>query len=285
MAIFSKKRYLKVIAIISTILLCILVVDNYRGIINITSEKVALMHECVPVLGYHGFVSQDVKNSVPEFSSNECIDDLEGFEQQMAYLYENGWHTLSADELYAWHEKEIEIPEKSCVITFDDGYYEMYYLVYPILKKYDFNAIAFVVGSYTPETTPAYDPYQRYSIGWDKINEIESEYPGFAFESHSYNLHGYDEAGNEPWVTATLEELQEDFNLNDQYGFEYMAYPYGGYNNIMLEAIEESNIKMAFTFKNRGYATQYCNVYKVPRQKVSTITTYEEFVEILEKTQ
>ena len=43
--------------------------------------------------------------------------------------------------------------------------------------------------------------------------------------------------------------LEEDFQKMDEYGFRYMAYPYSGYNDLMLEAIGKSKIKMAFTFK------------------------------------
>lgn len=282
-----KKRNTKIVTIIICAIflaLCIFTVNNYRGIINIANEKIALMQGCMPVLAFHGFVPQEIKESNPSFSDNQWIDDIEGFEEQMKYLYENGWHTLTADEFYAWHQDKLEIPEKTCVLTFDDGYYEMYYPVYPILKKYNMNAIAFVIGSYTPETTAPYDPAQRNQIGWDKIKEIKENYPGLSFESHSYNLHGFDEDGNETWIAATLAELREDFKANAQYGFRYMAYPYGGYNKTMLKAIGESNIKMAFTYKNRGYATKSCNVYKIPRQKITAITTFDEFVEVLEKT-
>ena len=283
----SKRRNTKIAAVIICAIflaLCISAISNYRGIINIANEKIALMQGCVPVLAFHGFVPQEIKESNPSFTDEKWIDDLEGFEKQMKYLHDNGWHTLTADEFYAWHQGKLEIPEKSCLLTFDDGYYEMYYLIYPILKKYQMNAIAFVISSYTPETTASYNPAERNQIGWDKVKEIEENYPGLSFESHSYNLHGFDEDGNEPWVTATLDELREDFKANAQYGFQYMAYPYGGYNKTMLTAIKESGIKMAFTFKTPGYATKSCNAYKIPRQKITAITTFGEFSKILEKT-
>ena len=108
------------------------------------------------------------------YSDNKWIDSTERFEKQMKYLNDNGWTTLTLDEFYDWQQNGKEIPKKSCLITFDDGYYEMYYQILPILKKYHFNGASFVVGSYTPDTTPAYDPAQRHMIGWDKIHEVES---------------------------------------------------------------------------------------------------------------
>lgn len=278
----SKKKF--VIAIVSLLIIAIgiFVADNHRGICHIIGQKIALTQEHVPVLAYHGFVPQEFKYSVSDFSATECIDEIEEFESEMEYLHENGWTTLTIDEFYAWHQKKLDIPEKSCLITFDDGYYEMYHLVYPILKKYNFNAVTFVVGSYTPEITPEYSPAERHMIGWDKIKEIEKNYPGFTFESHSYNLHGYDENGNEPWTSATLDDLKSDFDLMDSYGFEYMAYPYGGYKSNMIKAAKESNIKMAFLYKAPGYAARFHNEYKIPRQKIYGSATYEDFVKIME---
>lgn len=144
----------------------------------------------------------------------------------------------------------------------------MYYQILPILKKSHFNGASFVVGSYTPDTTPAYDPAQRHMIGWDKIHEVESSYPGLQFESHSYNLHGFDKNGNEPWKTASLSKLQPGLCIKrclwiSVYGVSLWQV----LRNNMLKAAEESHIKMAFTFKTPNYATQRCSPYKIPRQK------------------
>ena len=239
------------------------------------------MGECVPVLAYHGFVPENTKQQY--YSDNKWIDSIEHFEEQMQYLHDNGWTTLTIDEFYDWQQKKKEIPKKSCLITFDDGYYEMYYQVLPILKKYQFNGVSFIVVSYTPDVTPAYDPAQRHMIGWDKIREVEADYPGLRFESHSYNLHGHDADGNEPWKTASLSALEDDFAAGDQYGFQYMAYPYGGFNDNMLKAVERSNIKMAFTFKTPNYATHRSSPYKIPRQKITAETSFEEFKKIMKK--
>lgn len=275
------KKILPFILIIIFVIL-IIAIPRQHAILHFIKEKRDLMDECVPVLAYHGFAPQSIKED--KFNDSKWIDSVENFERQMKYLYDNGWTTLTADEFYKWHSGNLDIPEKSCMITFDDGYYEMYYTIYPILKKYNFSAVSFIIGYYTPETTLPYDPAVRSNIGWDKIKEIKSSYPLFQFESHSYNLHGFDENGNEPWKTASTSELKEDFKLNERFHFKYMAYPYGGFNEKMLKVIESSEIKMAFTFKTSGYATKRCSPYKIPRQKITAETDFNEFKTILEKT-
>lgn len=278
----KKRTRIALLIILGVFLLAgILAATNTHAVLHFLKEKRDLMGECVPVLAYHGFMPENTKQQY--YNDNKWIDSIEHFEEQMQYLHDNGWTTLTIDEFYDWQQKKKEIPKKSCLITFDDGYYEMYYQVLPILKKYQFNGVSFIVVSYTPDVTPAYDPAQRHMIGWDKIREVEAAYPGLRFESHSYNLHGHDADGNEPWKTASLSALEDDFAAGDQYGFQYMAYPYGGFNDNMLQAVERSNIKMAFTFKTPNYATHRSSPYKIPRQKITAETSFEEFKKIMKK--
>lgn len=53
----------------------------------------------------------------------------------MYYLYENGFHTATLDELQPFLDGEFTLPEKTVVLTFDDGYYSNALYAYPILKN------------------------------------------------------------------------------------------------------------------------------------------------------
>jgi peptidoglycan/xylan/chitin deacetylase (PgdA/CDA1 family) len=270
-----------IILVVAIIAICILMaVKQQEKIVNVSRAIIATTQEQIPILAYHAFVPSALKMQ-GEFKGNKWIDDIEGFEEQMKYLSEEGWNTLSLDEFYLWYNGKLDVPPKSCVITFDDGYYEMYYTVLPILEKYGFSATCFVIGAYTPEITPEYKPEERHYIGWDKIKEIQNTYPNLQFESHSYNLHGMNSDGTQPWTTATFEELKADFEANDKFGFTFMAYPYGGYNDKMLDAVSQSNIKMAFTFNNDQYAAKIYPKYEIPRKRITAETTQEQFREIM----
>jgi len=54
----------------------------------------------------------------------------------MEYIHKKGYKTINTEELYKWYKGEIEFNKKTLLITIDDGSYEDYYLVYPIIKKY-----------------------------------------------------------------------------------------------------------------------------------------------------
>lgn len=81
----------------------------------------------VPVLNYHQVEDKD---------GNPLTLYCDQFDQQMAYLAEEGYHTITLDEMMDAAENGTPLPEKPVVITLDDGYVDNYEYAYPILKKY-----------------------------------------------------------------------------------------------------------------------------------------------------
>ena len=81
----------------------------------------------VPILMYHRIASvPGDRNALPE----------EKFEEQMRYLEENGFHSITVEELQAHFLHGKRLPKKPVVLTFDDGYEDNFSAVLPILKKY-----------------------------------------------------------------------------------------------------------------------------------------------------
>lgn len=82
------------------------------------------------VIGYlfnvppHCFCPGD-RNALPE----------EKFEEQMRYLEENGFHSITVDELQAHFLHGKRLPKKPVVLTFDDGYEDNFSAALPILKN------------------------------------------------------------------------------------------------------------------------------------------------------
>ena len=85
----------------------------------------------VPVFMYHYFY--DETTETPE---NGNFYSIQKFEQQLAHFKEEGYKTLTMEELYDWLEGKIEVPENSVVITMDDGYHYTYDMALPLLEKY-----------------------------------------------------------------------------------------------------------------------------------------------------
>lgn len=234
----------------------------------------------IPILTFHRITSDNVK--VKYFKNYQWVAAVSDFEKQMKYLKDNDYKTISVDEFKNWYDGNIEYPKKTILITFDDGDYEQYYLVLPILKKYNFKATSFIVGSRTKLTTFNFINNQKSNyIGLDKINEIGKKYPNFEFQSHSYDLH-YRNAGKMPIeYFKDYYDLTSDFIKNKKFGFRYIAYPYGAYTKEMILAAKNNNIEMGFAFDKYVCAKRTSPRYVIPRIKINGQIKYEDYVKKL----
>ncbi len=249
--------------IMGILLLIISIVVILFIIINNIPENNATK---IPIITFHRLVPDNIKNT--KYKENVWVGSIEIFESMMKYIHDNNYQTISSIELDKWLKSEIEIPKKVVMITFDDGFYEDYYLVYPILKKYNLKATSFVVGSRIKDVTEEYDENKTSFIGLDKINEIRDYYPNFEIQSHSYDLHYYTKNGKHTIKSMKKEELLKDIENNKKYNFTTMAYPFGDYNDNIKELLKENNYLMAFRFSPSGYATRGSDRYAIPRIKI-----------------
>ena len=89
----------------------------------------------MPVLLYHHIVEGD--NA--EYSDSIISAGL--FEKHLAALKEAGYQTVSLKQLEDYVYKGAELPDNPICITFDDGYYSNYEYAFPLLEKYDAEAV------------------------------------------------------------------------------------------------------------------------------------------------
>ena len=226
----------------------------------------------IPVLGYHSFYKykSELNEDNPEF-----INDINLFEKQMKYLKKHNYKTLTLDEFYCFKKGKCKQPRKSVVITIDDGNLSNYMYAFDILKKYNFNASVFYVGSYAEnygkEEGTIYD-----IMSLDLIKKCEKEYPNIKFYSHSYNLHG------KPVTEFSLEEIKEDVkNMKKQGNFKYYAYPFGVYDDRMINELKVNGYKMAFGFgpkKDYRKARKSDDDFKVARLNISNYVSMNKFI-------
>jgi len=185
------------------------------------------------------------------------------------YIFDNGYKTISSEEFYKWYTGKVQYDNKTILITFDDGHYEDFYLVYPIIKKYNLKAISFVVGSRIKEKTAPYNKYNDSFIGLDSINQIRIDYPFFEFQSHSFNMHYFSKINNGKFKhrikTMTYEELKNDTLNNNKFGFKTLAYPYGAFNKEIKKILARQGYLLAFTYGHSAYATRKNDRFAIPR--------------------
>lgn len=83
-----------------------------------------------------------VLDFIPVFSSHEVQED--DFEAKLHFLKTNGYQTITADSLVDAIKGKISFPQKTVMISFDDGRQSVWTVAFPLLKKYGFQATLFL---------------------------------------------------------------------------------------------------------------------------------------------
>lgn len=212
------------------------------------------MKQKIPVLCYHDIVDS---KKMETLTANEkrFIIDKNIFEKEMKLLKIFRYKTITLEEFYQWKKGKIKLPYKSILITFDDGYKNVYSYALPILKKYNLNACIFTIGK-------KIESNQKNYISKEIIDICHKEYPNIEFACHSYNLHvrGSVEMKNVSELEEDLEKYVDVMNPT-----EYFAYPYGHYTDNIIEALKNKKYKLAFAFGDPKKARKDSNDYLIPR--------------------
>ncbi|WP_020615143.1 polysaccharide deacetylase family protein [Paenibacillus daejeonensis] len=228
----------------------------------------------VPVLMYHYIVPAEL-NTEP---ANNSIINLEAFEAGMNYLHEEGYYTATLEELEAYVAGEQSLPEKSVVITFDDGYENNIIYAYPIMKQYGFKAALFVVGSNIQEETGVFDPAKKSFLSHQQMNETRDV---FEYHSHTYDLHFKKElhCGNEYGAGMNDKLLKPDIAQMKELGIDspYFAYPYGEFRQQMVYYLRQSGYRMAFTVR-QGFVRPGDNSMQLNRLTVTSSVPLSELL-------
>ncbi|NLW40961.1 MAG: polysaccharide deacetylase family protein [Tissierellia bacterium] len=248
-----------------------------KEILRLRNELSENKAEKIPVLTYHHILKQeDIERY--NWTNNTSVLSLEAFEKQMDYLYENGFYTASLDELQAFIDGKISLPEKTVVITFDDGYLSNALYAYPIMKKYNFRGTIFMLGYRVDDVQAPFDPSTTQSIS---IHEAYRYEDVFDYESHTYALHDIDENGEKLLMSSDKEVILEDLRKSKELlDAKYFAYPYGAYDENTIEYLKEAGYEMAFTIK-KGYVSKDSNKYQLPRFSILPRTPFSRFKRIV----
>ncbi|WP_297427699.1 polysaccharide deacetylase family protein [Clostridium sp.] len=215
--------------------------------INMSFDGVPLRNdnEGVPVICYHS-----VSNNPNEKSP--IIIPKEKFRQQLQAIKDNGYVTLTTKQLNEYLYKDMPIPVKSVVISFDDGYENNYTEAYPILKELNMTATFFVISNYLDR--------QSY-LNPKEIKEMSNN--GMDIESHTAS---HSKLSDLPYESQIKELEDSKAALENITGKSIIAvaYPEGKYNEDTKKAVLEAGYSMGFTIQ-RGYADRDDNPAQLNR--------------------
>jgi len=181
----------------------------------------------VPILMYHQVV-EDGERSRKARNTNPAYTVTVGrFREQMAWLAENGYRSLTLDDVLA-----PGCPlEKGVVITFDDGWADNFSHALPILGEFGLGATVFVVTGSVGTTG---------FLDWERLREMSG--CGISLQSHTLSHRPLEELGDD----EVAEELGASKKvLEDRLGtaVDFVSMPQGSWNRRILEAVRAAGYR------------------------------------------
>ena len=197
----------------------------------------------VTVLMYHR-----VGSAMNERESKYCVSPGR-FASHMNALQQRGMQPCSADDFVAWLDGAGALPDKTFLLTFDDGFLGVYEHAFPLLAAMGWRATMFLVSGLIgreDEWCTRENPSRRTYplLGRHEIEEMAGR--GFSFQSHSRSHPDLTKLDRQA-LTTELAGARRD--LEDLLGqpVRYLAYPYGRYDETVLEVARASGYHAAFS--------------------------------------
>ena len=243
----------------------------------------------VPIIMYHSILKDPSR-------SNKYTVTPAVLEEDLKYIKDKGYTTVTIADLISYVYDDSPLPEKPIVLTFDDGHYNNYGYLFPLLEKYDMKAVISIVGSYTDKFTETDEANLNYSyLRWKDIKEL-MDTGRIEFQNHTYNLHsntgkrigakkikGETDEHYKSILKDDILKLQQEFEENTNYTPKCFTYPFGGISNASLDIIKELGFKASLSCEQGiNKLTKNPNsLYLLKRyNRPSYISTYNFFQKI-----
>lgn len=221
--------------------------------------------EGIPVLLYHHIGSDD--GGLPRLTVTAAE-----FERQLGLLKQAGFETISPEQLVAYMQgRQVTLPAKPIMFTFDDGYDDNYMYAVPVLKKYGFTAAFLVVGINV-------DSDRRLSAR--QVREMAQT--GFSVGGHSMthrDLTQLDDRELKREISGNKRQLER---ITGRPAVLF-SYPYGFYNLPVWEAAEASGYQGAFTVLSGLNKPGRDHVFLLRRIPIFDTTDFDSLLTRLDK--
>lgn len=170
----------------------------------------------IPVLMYH---------HVLPYANSEYAVSIDQFRRQMQWLSDEDYQTISVNDMVMAIRQGKLLPKKSIILSFDDGFMDVYENAYPILTEFGYTATMYLIEDVINEHPYVSDQVieELINAGWEM---------GHHSKSHAYlsSLRNLDEE-----VCGSRRRLIERFNQP----FDSFAYPFAAKDEKSIQAVKD----------------------------------------------
>jgi peptidoglycan/xylan/chitin deacetylase (PgdA/CDA1 family) len=220
-------------------------------------------YQLVPILCYHNLGPQ---------TRGRLLMSVSAFEEQMRYLKREGYHVITLKQFLDFAALRQQLPRKTVVLTFDDGWKSFKELAYPILKELGYPATLFIYTDFIGA---------RIALTWPELKELAQE--GFDIQAHSKT---HDDMRRKPT------ESDEDYNRRMQAELvqplalfqqrvgappRILAYPYGSHDEGVLKRVREAGYIAALDVRRQGNPS-FTPTLTIHRAQIYSEMSLDDFV-------
>jgi peptidoglycan/xylan/chitin deacetylase (PgdA/CDA1 family) len=220
-------------------------------------------YQLVPILCYHNLGPQ---------TRGRLLMAASAFEEQMRYLKREDYHVITLKQFLEFAALRQQLPRKTVVLTFDDGWKSFKEYAYPILKELGYPATLFIYTDFIGA---------RIALSWAELKELAQE--GFDIQAHSKS---HDDMRKKP------SESEEDYNrrmqaelvqplsvLQQRVGTpaKILAYPYGSHDEGVVKRVKQAGYIAGLDVRRQGNPS-FTPVLTIHRAQVYSEMTLDDFI-------
>ena len=207
----------------------------------------------IPVLMYHSISN----------SKNPLSVSINSFEKQMRFMNQNAFKTTSLCNI------ENIKSGKFFIITFDDGYEDVFLNALPILKKYNFTATCFFVSNLIGK----YNVWDEDKENFIKLNLMNNSQISLWIDNNmDVGSHTADHKNllklNSNDKKIQINEPKKYFNELFNIDVKTFSYPFGAFDDESFNIVKD-NYLFAVTTNRSRYIFNKFNNFKIPRVPVN----------------
>ena len=251
-------------------------IEDYMGVRTLTEGQEVVIpkrewnpvgvypwgYQLVPVLVYHNLSAQD---------KGRLSLAARTFEAQIRQLHDDGFQAISLVDFVAFTAGRRQLPRKSVLLTFDDGYKSFVQFARPTLKDYGFGATLFVYSDFIGAGS---------GLSWPELRTLSDQ--GYDVQAHSKthaNLRrkeGESEAAYAKRIEAELAYPLTLYKKNLPRPVDALAYPYGETDDELLPFVAKYGYADAFTVRRQSNPA-FASPLKISRAQIYSDMTPKDF--------
>ncbi|MBE5817133.1 MAG: polysaccharide deacetylase family protein [Clostridiales bacterium] len=218
---------------------------------NLNSEGIK-----VPIIMYHSILKYPTSGDKYTVTPYQLEEDIK-------YILDKGYTPIPPSRLIKYVYDGVPLPSNPVILSFDDGYYNNYTYLSPLLEKYGIYACIGVIGVHSERFSQNNEENNNYGhLTWERIREMTYK-NNVEILNHSFDMHSQSPAkgclrrpgeSTDEYKTRFTDDVIKNSNVFYRNGIispPVYVYPFGAYSEESERILKDMGYLMTFSCTER----------------------------------